>query len=62
MLAKFENLRLVSRLMSILQSQGLSNKTLAEFVLSLCKQHSADLHSFRQALKNNGADFEDIAV
>ncbi len=38
------------------------NKTLAEYILSLCKQHSSDQQSFKLALSKNGAEFEDSAV
>jgi len=37
MIHRFQQLLLVSRVMTVLQTEGMKDKTLAEYIITLCK-------------------------
>lgn len=55
MVEKFEHLLLVSHFMSILQAEGMKDKTLAEYLISICKTPDMSVDKFRQHLGECGA-------
>ncbi|CAH0746915.1 unnamed protein product [Bemisia tabaci] len=59
---KLEHLSLVSKICSELENHfGLNDKDLAEFIIDLADKNS-DLKSFKAALEENGAEFQDSFV
>jgi ATP-dependent RNA helicase DHX8/PRP22 len=57
-LDKLQQLGLISKVCAELDNHlGFSDKTLAEYIIMLAKQHSNDPKSFHKALLDNGAEF-----
>jgi hypothetical protein len=57
MLQKFQDLLLLGKLMTILKSQGMKEKIVAEYILNMLKS-TQGLENFKKALHNIGTDFD----
>lgn len=56
MVEKFEHLLLVSNFMSLLQAEGMKDKTLAEYLISVCNTPAMSVDKFRKHLGECGAE------
>ena len=61
MIERFEQLLKVSKTLTVLQSEGVRDKTLAEYQVSLCGKHE-HFSDFKQSLLDQGAELSEAAI